>query len=166
LIDKSKNRIELYPLGRDKDIIYKALSSNQDLVNLVLGENNTTGKFKDHFFNTLFVDTETLEADTYITMDTEVINADNIHTKCIAITIDTFTALSMIPLTLSEQGKYYSMNLFGNRIDVLIDMIKRIVSDLDIGIGQITLAPRNPVRIIQPTSKHYGKRLTLHVYDF
>ena len=166
MIDKSKNMIELYPLGKDKDIIYKALSGNKDLVALVLGENNLTDKFKDRFFNTLFVDTEQLTANTYITIDTEIVNAENRNTKCIAITMDIFTALSMIPLTLAEQNKYYSLNYFGNRVDICLDMIKRIISDLDIGIGATTLAPRNPVRIVQPTISHYGKRIVFYSYDF
>ena len=106
MIDKSKNRIELYPLGRDKKLIYDALSRNQDVVDLVLGEKNTIETFKSRFSDTLFVDTTQLAAKTYITMDTEIVSAENTKIKCIAITIDIFTDLSLIQLTGSEQSKY------------------------------------------------------------
>ena len=166
LIDKSKNRIELYPLGRDKKLIYDALSDNEDVVDLVLGEDNTTETFKDRFSDTLFVDATQLAAKTYITMDTEIVSAENTKIKCIAITIDIFTDLSLISLTSNEQSKFYAMNYYGNRIDTLIDAVKRSITDLDIGIGKITLAPRNPIRIIQPTNRYYGKRMILYTYDF
>ena len=166
MIVKSKNRIELYPLGRDKKLVYDALSNNPDVVNLVLGEKNTTETFKSRFSNTLFVDTTQLVAKTYITMDTEVVSAENTKIKCIAITIDIFTDLSLIQLTGSEQSKYYTIGYYGNRIDCLLDAVKRAITDLDIGIGETTLAPRNPIRVIQPTNKHYGKRMILYTYDF
>ena len=166
MINKSKNRIELYPLGRDKKIIYETLLNNNDVVSLVLGEDNTTGSFKEHFFDTLFVNTAQLEAKTYITIDTEVVNAENTKIKCIAITIDIFSALSLIQLSTTEQIKYYKLGYYGNRIDVTLDAVKRAITDLDVGIGNITLAPRNPVRIIQPTEKFYGKRMILYTYDF
>lgn len=166
MINKSKNKIELYPLGRDKNLIYEALSNNQDVVDLLLGEKNTTESFKSRFSDTLFVDTTQLVAKTYITMDTEVVSAENTKIKCIAITIDIFTDLSLISLTGNEQIKYYKIGYYGNRIDCLLDAVKRTIADLDIGIGEITLAPRNPIRVIQPTNKHYGKRMILYTYDF
>lgn len=164
LINKSKNRIELYPLGRDKKLIYDALSNNQDVVDLVLS--GTTDTFKSRFSDTLFIDSTQLSAKTYITMDTEIVSAENTKIKCIAITIDVFTDLSIISLTSDEQKRYYSSGYYGNRIDTTIDAVKRAISDLDIGIGEITLAPRSPIKIIRPTEKHYGKRLIFYTYDF
>lgn len=164
-VNKSTNKIELFPLGKDKDIIYKALMNNQDVCDLVLGENNTNGKFKDHFFNTLIIDTEQLEAKTYITIDTVIDRADD-KIKCIEIIMDVFSALSSTALTPTEQVKFYKKSYFGNRIDVLIDAIKRTISDLDIGIGQLTLKPNAPIKIIQPTDKFYGKRMIFQSYDF
>ena len=165
MVNTSKNQIELYPLGKDKDIIFKALMKNNDVVNLTIGE-SPTDTFIKHFFNSLFVDTTQLETKTYITMDTEIVSAENTKIKCIAIIIDIFTSLPLIPLSTTEQLKYYATGYFGNRIDCLLDAVKRTITDLNIGIGDITLAPRSPVKIIQPTEKYYGKRLTLHTYDF
>lgn len=165
MVNVSKNQIELFPLGKDKDIIYKALMKNSDVVDLVLGE-NPTDTFKDHFFNTLFVNTIQLETKTYITMDTEIISAENVQTKCISITMDIFTSLPLIPLSEAEKLRYYTSGYFGNRIDVLLDAVKRVFTDLNVGIGSVKLAPRNPVRVIQPTDKYYGKRMILYTYDF
>ncbi|MDR2277371.1 MAG: hypothetical protein LBE23_05890 [Vagococcus sp.] len=164
-VNKSANQIELFPLGKDKDIIYKALMKNEDLCELVLGENNKTGNFKNHFYNRLIIDTTQLEAKTYITMDTVIDRVDK-KTKCIGIIIDVFSSLRSVDLTTSEQIKFYKKSYFGNRIDILLDIIKRTVSDLDIGIGETTLNPINPVKIIQPTPEFYGKRIIFQAYDF
>lgn len=162
----SKNRVEFYSLAEDKDVIKSNLLNNDVVYELVLGEGNTDGDFDKHFFNTLFIDTTQLEDKTYITMDTEIIEAKSTKVKCIAIIMDIFTAPSNILLTDNEQEKFYKLGYKGNRIDVLLDAIKRSISDLDIGIGQVTLAPTNAVRIVRPTDKFYGKRMILHVYDF
>lgn len=164
-VNKSKNRVELYPLGKNKDLIYNALMQNQDFVDLVLGENPTT-KFNEHFYNTLIIDTTQLDAKTYITIDTTVAEMRNKNIKTIEIVIDFFAPLSLIELSTSEMNRYYDSGYFGNRIDVGLDIIKRTVSDMDIGIGNTNLAPSRPVTIIQPTEKFYGKRIRFYSYDF
>lgn len=164
-VNKSANQVELYPLGKNKDIIYKALMNSDDVYDLVLGENNPNDDFKEHFFNTLVIDTTQLDKKTYITMDTIIDKADT-KVKCIGIIMDVFSSLKDINLSTSEQVKFYKKNYFGNRIDVLLDAIKRTISDLDIGIGNVTLHPINPVKIIQPTPEYYGKRIVFQIYDF
>jgi hypothetical protein len=134
---------------------------------LTLGETIVVGDtFKKHFYKTLIVDTTQLEAKTYITLDTEIVKAEGTKVKCIALVMEVFTSTSIVDLTPTEQKKYYTLGFYGNRIDCLIDAIKRSISDMDIGIGDITLAPLNSVKIIYPSSSHYGKRIILHVYDF
>lgn len=162
----NKSKIELNLLGKCKDVIYKNLISNVDVCELVLGENNSTGNISDHFHSTLYLDTTKLEEKTYVSLDTKIIKSDNTNIKCIEILFDVFTAYPLVNLSSSEQSKYYNLNYYGNRIDVLIDVIKRSISDLNMGIGKITLAPSNPVKLIHPSDAHYGKRLEFQIYDF
>lgn len=164
--NKNKNQIELFPLGKNKDIIYKALLNSRDVCDLVLGENSKDDAFAAHYFNTLIIDTTQLETKTYITLDTIVSKAENKKIKCIDIIMDVFSSLPTLALTPAEQINFYEKGYFGNRIDVLIDAIKREISDLDIGIGNVTLKPNNPISIVQPTDKHYGKRVIYQCYDF
>lgn len=181
--DISKNRIELYSLGKYKDIIIKAVTNDDTCVDLILGENNPDlAKNYDaydilvgdkilglsgHIKNRLAMLQVQYETKTYMFIDTYVSEAPTTSNKTINIVVEFFTHLSIIDLSDSEKEKYYPMGLIGNRVDVLLDQFCRLFDKKNnLGIGKTLLKPISPMKFIQPTENYYGKSLVLTVVDF
>lgn len=154
-------------LGKCKDLIIKDFQANSDIVSLILGYGAEVIDLKDNnVFDTMIIDLTLKEAKTYITMDAIILNADP-KIKCIEITINVFTFLSKLPLLDVEKSLYYTTGYYGNRIDVLIDMIIRTLKGSNkYGIGELQLRPSRSMWINQPTENYYGKAMAFHVYDF
>jgi hypothetical protein len=191
MIDKSNNRIELYPLGKIKDNIIKILAQNEDIADLMLGENYPNrNSYQDYDIlkgsDELGLDAlieDTLEKEikqdsmkTYICLDS-IVQSINGKIKLIVVKINVFTHLSLIKLSTDEKEKFNQKGYYGNRIDCLIDTITRCIDESNknmdekeensFGIGNFTLSPNFPVTIYQPSNKeYYGKSLTFYVNDF
>lgn len=167
MIDESKNRHELYVLGKSKEVVINKLNQSDDLVSLVLGEGIPIEDIiNTNIFDTLVIDLTQNEAKTYITMESIVSSIENNKIKSIELTIDVFTHLSCRTLTDDEKIKYTALGLYGNRIDCVVDLVARTIKDDEsIGVSQLKFRERNPMTIIQPNSNYYGKRLYFTVYD-
>ena len=182
MVNKSQNKIELYPLGKCKDVIKKMLADDSDVVDLLLGENNpevllydlddilfgNTGlKLEGQIKDVLFVDTTLLTSKTYIMMDTIVSNMISAGKfKNITVRMNVFTHSSLLKLSNTEATKYKD-RFYGNRIDCLIDAIARCLDgSKKFGIGELQLSSGNPVSIVQPDVKYYGKTLSFTFCDF
>lgn len=179
----SSNKIELYPLGKYKDIIIKAVTSDDVCSELLLGENNpsiakgydvydvlvgdTSLNLSGHIKNRLAMLLTQYETKTYMLIDTYVSEATTTSNKTINIIVEFFTHLSIIDLSNDEKEKYYPMGFMGNRIDVLLDQFCRLFDKKNnLGIGKTLLKPLSPMKIIQPTADYYGKSLILTVVEF
>jgi len=167
MVNKSKNQIEGYPLGKAKDIIIKMFEDDENIRLLLLGSNNINQDLKDkRIFDSLVINLTDDMVKTYITMDTYIVDADT-KINCIAIVIQVISHLENIPLLINEKQKFYSEGFYGNRIDVLMDLIMRkLRGNKEFGIGNLELKPRSTMRIIQPTVNHYGKEIIFYMYDF
>ena len=182
MIDKSKNRIQLYPLGKYKDFIRKELAHDEDIQAIMLGENNdetasydpydilmgdSTLKLEGQIRDVLYLDETQLKTKVYILMDTFVDEVVNDKIKLITIKMNVFAHNSLMKLSETEAIKYYNQGHYGNRIDILLDMVcRKLNGSLEFGIGQLELKPRVPISVIQPTTQHYGKSILFSAYEF
>lgn len=154
-------------MGKSKDLITKKIISNQDIVDLISTNILPSELIYENIFDTLTIDIPQDERKTYITMDAVVSSVENRHIKSVDIIIHVFTHLKLLKLSTSEQQKYYTRGFFGNRIDVLIDLLVRMLDGSDeFGIGRLQLKPRSPMSVIHPSTKHYGKSLIFYTCDF
>ena len=165
-VTSKKKLLEFNLLGKYKEAIYNNLCNSLDVGELVLGENNLSGNLNEHIFNTIYLDATKLEEKTYVLLDTKITKSDNAIIKRVEILINVFTSYSIINLTPTEKSKYSALNFYGNRVDILIDIIIKSISTMNIGIGKIALASANPVKLIHPSDNHYGKQIVLQIYDF
>lgn len=173
-MDMTKNQTNLYPLGKNKDIVIKTFQDNEDIVSLILPSYNEDTAIEDldvilkrHLFKTISIDNTQLDAKTYICVETYVPEIENDAIKKIGIVINAFTHESLIDLSQSEQVKYFKKGFYGNRIDVLIDAIDRCLNGKrNVGLGRLRLRPRSPIGIHQPANGYYGKSLEYIISDF
>jgi hypothetical protein len=165
-VKSKKKLIEFNLLGKYKEVIYNNLFNSLNVGELVLGENNPSGNLNEHIYDTIYLDATKLAEKTYVLLDTKITKSDNTIIKRIDILINVFTSYSKINLSPTEKSKYSALNFYGNRVDILIDILIRSITDMNIGIGKIALAPINPVKLIHPSDNHYGKQIELQIYDF
>lgn len=173
-MDMRKNQLNLYPLGRDKEIISKTLSEDEDIIALLIPDYDslTTTEdldviLKQHLYKTIAVDNTQGESRAYICIETYVPSVENDSIKEIGIVINVFCATNLLELSDSDNEKFLKKGFFGNRLDMLIDGIDRCLNGKrGIGIGKLRLRPRNPIVIYQPVNGYYGKSLEYIIYDF
>jgi hypothetical protein len=169
-----RNQINLFPLGKDKDILVKSFSADENLVSLLMPNYNPSTAtedldiiLKDHIYKTISIDNTEGESRAYICIDTYVPTIEGDFIKEIGIVINVFCHRSLIDLSSAENNKFVKLGLFGNRIDMLVDCIDRILNGkTGIGIGKVRLRPRNPIGIYTPTNGYYGKSMEYVVTDF
>lgn len=166
MTNKSKNQIELYTLGKCKNEIIKLIEDDDSLDSLIrYGSNNSDDLKRGHLYDTLIIDLTQKITKTYITMDTSIKSTEGSRIKCVEITINIFSHLTLIKLTNEEERKFYSEGYYGNRIDIILDMLSRkLIGNQYFGIGELKLAPINPIKIIQPDVDYYGKVIRFETY--
>lgn len=177
-----KNEIELYSLGKIKDIIIKEIANDPDCADLILGENNPDINEYDAYDlltgnsrlaidgcikNRLSLLTAQVTTKTYVLLDTYISEARTTQTKLINIVLNVFTHLSIIDLTNTESQKFYQKGYYGNRIDCTLDAISRLIDKKsNLGIGKTLIKPSASMKIINPLENYYGKSIIFEVYDF
>lgn len=173
-MDMTQNQTNLYPLGKDKDIVIKTFMKNEDMVSLILpnyDEATATEDLdvilKEHLFKTISIDNAQIEKKVYVCVETYVPEIENDAIKKIAIIINVFAHQSLIDLSVKEQAKFLTKGYYGNRVDMLIDVIDRCLNGKrNVGLGRLRLRPRNPIGILQPVNGYYGKSLEYIISDF
>ncbi len=177
----SKNKYELYPLGKFKDIIRKTIVGDLDCQDIILGEKcadlekydaydilmgnknlGLEGQVKDR----LAMLSTQLTAKTYVMVDTIISNMDSKYIKTIDIYIEVYSHLSFIDLSVDENDKFVQKGYLGNRVDILLDMICRLLTSKTMGIGETRIKSLRPMSYIQPTPDYYGKTIILTVPEF
>lgn len=173
-MDYSRNQRNLFPLGKDKDILVKALSTDENLVSLLVPDYDSTTATQDldvilqeHIYKTISIDNTQGESRAYICIETYVPTADSDFIKEIGIVINVFCHDNLINLTSTENNKMVKLGYYGNRIDQILDCIDRLINGKSgVGIGKVRLRPRNPIGIYTPTNGYYGKSMEYVVTDF
>lgn len=173
-MDTTKNQTNLFPLGKNKEIIARTLATNEDFISIVLPTYDPATAtedpdviLKNHIFKTISVDNTQFEAKMYICIETYVPEIQNDSIKDIAIVINVFAPNSLINLTDVEAIKFNKLGFYGNRIDICIDIIDRCLNGKrNVGLGRLRLKPRQPIGILQPSNGYYGKSMEYIISDF
>lgn len=125
-----------------------------------------------YIFDYNFVDDTTSDDKTFVFVETDIESVRNSMFTDFNLYICVFTTKHLVRLTSEstpsvEQVKAlgYCANNFANRIDILCDIVDRILNGVDKlpGIGEIKPAPKGYVTIYNPNSKYYGKCLKYNI---
>lgn len=151
--------------GQYKEKIHKALYTNNDLKELLIGDisgMSTTkiqSEFKKHVKSHLFIDDTIEETESFIFYD---VYLPEIHSNVKTCSIVVYAICHRDIL-----DDYYKEGYYGNRADVLAQMIEQtLLNDRNtvrsFGIGELTLDSVN----IYNSYKMYGSILTFSVPNF
>lgn len=121
-----------------------------------------------HVFDYNFVNETIIDEKTFVFVETDIETVrQNLFTD-FNLYICIFTPKSLVRITddtvpslmdIEEMG--YESSFYGNRVDILCDVVDGILNENKKikGIGYIEPAPRGYVTIYCPNNKYYGKRL-------
>ena len=121
-----------------------------------------------HIFDYNFVDETTTDEKTFVFVETDIDTVrQNLFTD-FNLYICIFSAKSLVRITddtvpslmdIEEMG--YESSYYGNRVDILCDIVDGILNGNKKikGIGDVEPAPRGYVTMYCPNSKYYGKCL-------
>lgn len=150
-----------------------------DIIDVLLGgEWNINGKKYEEqgqVFDHNFVDDTTVEEKTFVFVETDVDYVRNNMFANFNLYICIFTSKNLVRLTdmskptpkeVKNMGYFASTN--GNRIDVLCDIVDRIINGNEHiqGIGTVQPDPRAYVTQYCPNNKYYGKCLKYNIDNY
>lgn len=132
-------------------------------------------KVQGHIFDYNFVDDTTVQEKTFVFVETDINNITNNIFTNFNLYVCIFTSKNLVRITdntvptindVEELG--YNAGFFGNRIDILCDIVDRELNGTDKlkGIGDVEPAPRGYLSIYTPNSKFYGKCLKYTVKNY
>lgn len=150
-----------------------------DIVDVLLGGtwliNGKEYTEQGHIFDYNFVDETTDDRKTFVFVETDInYVTDNILTD-FNLYVCIFTDKRLVRLTNSSipnvkevKDMGYFASTYANRIDVLCDVVDRILNGSDklIGLGNVKPAPQGYVTIYCPNNKYYGKCLKYHIKNY
>ena len=169
LLLKNKNFIELInptPSKCEEIDIIDVLVGGEWIINGVKYEE------QGHIFDYNFINDTIVDTRTFVFVETDIDNIrDNLFTN-FNLYICIFTAKELVRLTdkttptvnqVKDMGCFASS--YANRIDVLCDIVDRILNGNEKihGIGKITPASRGYCSPYSPNSKYYGKCLKYNI---
>ena len=178
----------LYFASDYKNTIINLLINNNDFVKLINPKESECSKIKirdvllggswfidgkkyeeqGHVFDYNFVDDTTTDEKTFVFVETDIDTVrQNIYTD-FNLYVCIFTHKSLVRIMddtipsmneVEEMG--YNVGHYGNRVDILCDIVDNILNGNEKirGIGTVKPAPRNYVSMYCPNSKYYGKCL-------
>lgn len=142
------------------------------------GDYTVKGKLvqvQGHIFDYNFVDDTTTEKKTFVLVETDIDNVtDNIFTN-FNLYICIFTSKDLVKITDSTmptkdevEDLGYNVGYFGNRIDILCDIVDKELNGTDKlkGIGDVRPASRGYVTMFCPNREYYGKCLKYHISNY
>ena len=169
LLLKNKNLIKLVNPKRSK-------CEDIDIIDVLLGGewfiNGKQYKEQGHIFDYNFVQDTTVEQKTFIFVETDIDTIrDNLFIE-FNLYVCIFTSKELVRLSdntfpsvneIKDMG--YFASRFANRIDVLCDIVDRILNGTDKiqGIGKVEPASRGYVTSYCPYNKYYGKCLKYRI---
>lgn len=150
-----------------------------DIIDVLIGGewfiNEKKWEEQGHIFDYNFVEDTTTEEKTFIFVETDIDNVrDNIFTD-FNLYVCIFTAKKLVRLTsesvptvkqVKDMG--YFASTYANRVDVLCDIVDRILNGTDkiAGIGDVQPAQRGYVTMYCPNQKYYGKCLKYKISNY
>lgn len=162
----------LYVSSKYKNQIITLLLENPDFIKLI---NPVSGKCEDYVFDYNFVEDTTTQENTFLFVETDITSIrQNIFTD-FNLYIYIFTSKNLVRLTensvpTTEQVRdmgYFS-GTYGNRIDILCDIVDRILNGTDQlkGIGDLHPSETEHMTMYNPGTKYYGKCLKYQITNF
>lgn len=151
-----------------------------DIVDVLLGGewyiNGEKYYEQGHIFDYNFASDETNEQKTFIFVETDIPSVTQNMFSDFNLYVCIFTDKRLVRLnnttspTVSEvKDMGYFAGNYANRIDILCDIVDRILNGNDSlpGLGNIEPSPRNYVSLFTPNNnKYYGKCLTYHISNY
>lgn len=127
-----------------------------------------------HVFDYNFVDETTTDDKTFVFVETDIDSIKNNLFTDFNLYICIFTSKNLIRLSdntspsvgqIKEMG--YFAGKYANRIDVLCDIVDKILNGNDRirGVGSIEPAKIGFCTMYLPSNKYYGKCLKYHIYN-
>lgn len=172
LLLKNKNFIKLMNPEPSK-------CKDLDIIDVLLGGEWTINgkKYEEQgqVFDHNFVDDTTVEEKTFVFVETDIEYVRNNMFADFNLYICIFTAKNLVRLTdiskptvkeIKDMGYFASTN--GNRIDVLCDLVDRIINGNENieGIGTVQPDSRAYVTQYCPNNKYYGKCLKYNITNY
>ena len=178
----------LYFASDYKNTIINLLINNNDFVKLINPKESECSKIKirdvllggswfidgkkyeeqGHVFDYNFVDDTITDEKTFVFVETDIDTVrQNIYTD-FNLYVCIFTYKSLVRITDSTTPSIndveeigYNVGYYGNRVDILCDIVDNILNGNEKirGIGTVKPAPRNYVSMYCPNQKYYGKCL-------
>lgn len=184
----------LYYIGRYKENIISLLLNSDNVIALINPTTDARFEIEDillggtfdvyneqdkkerielqgHIFNYLFVPDTTTEERVFICIDTFIDSIDNsTYFNNFSMLINVYSPKEMVRLnkySVPTSSEMKAMGFSGNRVDMLCDAIDRVLNgNKTFGIGEVSLASRNPITLSLPNDKYYGKCLKYKVKNF
>lgn len=182
----------LYNASKYKNVIINLLLKNNDFVmlmnppkpphsqleiqDMLIGGtwiiNGKKYKVQGQIFDYNFVDDTTEEEKTFVFVETDINTIRKNTFTDFNLYVFIFTAKSLVRITdgttpsineVEERG--YEVGHYGNRIDILCDVVDRVLNGNKKikGIGDIKPAERGFCSLYSPNQKFYGKCLKYHI---
>lgn len=128
-------------------------------------------------FDHNFVDDTTVDEKTFVFVETDIDNIESDSFIDFVLYVCIFTAKSLVRITkdsdpsifdVEEMGYHIGNYNHGNRIDILCDVVDRILNrNRNIkGVGDIKPAPRGFCKSYSPNNKYYGKCLKYVISNY
>lgn len=128
-------------------------------------------------FDHNFVDDTTTDEKTFLFVETDIDNIERDSFIDFVLYVCIFTAKSLVRITkdsdpsifdVEEMGYHIGNYGYGNRIDILCDVVDRIINrNRNIkGVGDIKPVPRGFCKSYYPNNKYYGKCLKYVISNY
>lgn len=125
-----------------------------------------------YIFDYNFVDETTTDDKTFVFVETDIDTVRQGLFTDFNLYVCIFTSKSLVRITndsvpsmedIEDMG--YNIGHYGNRVDILCDIVDRMLNGNGKikGIGTVEPAPRGYCTIYSPNSKYYGKCLKYHI---
>lgn len=128
-----------------------------------------------YIFDYNFVNNTTLDEKTFIFVETDIDTVRQNTFTDFNLYVFIFTDKNLVRLSNSSvptvkqiKDMGYFASTYGNRIDILCDIVDRTLNGSDklIGLGDVEPAQRNYVTLYCPNSNYYGKCLKYHITNY
>lgn len=150
-----------------------------DIIDVLIGGqwiiNGKKYEEQGHIFDYNFVDDTITQEKTFVFIETDIDSIrDNIFTD-FNLYVCIFTSKNLVRLTAHSiptinqvKNMGYFASTYGNRIDILCDVVDKTLNGTDKikGIGNVQAASRNYVSMYLPNSKYYGKCLKYKITNY
>lgn len=123
-----------------------------------------------HCFTYPYIEETVRDTRTFICMETTATLIPNRRIKNISLQIFVYSHHDILNLSNEESAYFVKKGLAGNRCDMVMMAINRLMFNQEIGrsfgIGSVDFADRYPISTNVPNNKYYGRVLSYVISDF